>query len=590
MSAGPSKSLIDRLISPGGQVRYDRSSGRLRPVNPIIALHQLGDLRPGFATGNSREKDRRVDRLLRELNPETHDHLMECFWLYYDPVMQVVGRKLFEEDRRSGGGLTYSGFLHLCILAMGYRYADPKRADIQKLTLRDKESTLHREAKYLVELEFEEPGGIPSVQALLILGQLESGSGRDGVGWIYAGVAFRYAFDLGLNLDYSTLNLTQREREFRKFVLRACTAFDKLWAIYLGRLTTIKSSDLSPHVYLDRGPKVHEDELEAAIVFEKNMDNQCFDALLGLLDISAKVVEYLYSRQSILNHSDFLVIGSLDSDLENWYNRLPSNLAWTPLNIETAPLSYFHLHLATMSRAVCMKHTSEMVRILSRQYQRFDPYRAPQGQLQHIGTAAAALISAAAVSEDPQERLRLLESLHNLADLTRAISPTYMAAEAICNLLDNLFKEPGWGYDSASGSDNAEGPSDTANKKLRLDDDIIKSPPSLPSREVYGHHSSYASLDDDFSYTLGPQETMETLSRLSKGDLDMTGSNGMASTSMGLLSPNLQEADGHDKFPQFSWAPLTSWAVPSFSLGDRPGNSFTIEHFPNSDSNYETML
>ena len=188
MSAGPSKSLIDRLISPGGQVRYDRSSGRLRPVNPIIALHQLGDLRPGFATGSSRDKDRRVDRLLRELNSETHDHLMGCFWSYYDPVLQVVYRKLFEEDRQSGGGLAYSGFLHICILAMGYRYADPKRADIQKLTLRDKESTLHREAKYLVEFEFEEPGGIPSVQALLILAQLESGSGRDGVGWIYAGM------------------------------------------------------------------------------------------------------------------------------------------------------------------------------------------------------------------------------------------------------------------------------------------------------------------------------------------------------------------------------------------------------------------
>ncbi|KAK5688279.1 hypothetical protein LTS10_000257 [Elasticomyces elasticus] len=188
MSAGPSKSLIDRLISPGGQVRYDRSSGRLRPVYPIVALHQLADLPPGFATGISRDKDRRADRLVRELNPETHDYLMDCFWSYYDPVMQVVCRKLFEEDRRSGGGLAYSGFLHICILAMGYRYADPKRADIQKLTLRDKQSTLHREAKYLVEFEFEEPGGIPSVQALLILAQLESGSGRDGVGWIYAGI------------------------------------------------------------------------------------------------------------------------------------------------------------------------------------------------------------------------------------------------------------------------------------------------------------------------------------------------------------------------------------------------------------------
>ena len=108
-------------------------------------------------------------------------------------------------------------------------------------------------------------------------------------------------------------------------------------------MTTIKSSDLTPHVYLDRAQKVQGDGLEAAIVFDENMDNRCFDTLLDLLDITVKVVEYLYSRQSSLNHSDFLVIGSLDSDLKNWYNRLPSNLAWIPENIETAPLSYFHL-------------------------------------------------------------------------------------------------------------------------------------------------------------------------------------------------------------------------------------------------------
>ena len=246
--------------------------------------------------------------------------------------------------------------------------------------------------------------------------------------------------------------------------------------------------------------------------------------------------------------------------------------------------------LATGSRAVCIKHTSEMIGILSRQYQRFDPYRAPQGQTQHIGTAAAALISAAAISEDPQERLRLLESLHNLAELTRAISPTYMAAEGISNLLDNLFKEPGWGYDSASGSDNAEGPRDTANKKLRVDDDIFENPPSFPSREVYGHHSSYANLDNDFSFTLDPQETIETLSSLNNGDVDMTGSNGMSSMSMGFLSPSLQEAGSRDKFPQESCPSLTSWAVPPFSPGDRPGNSFALENFRKSDPNYETML
>jgi len=198
MSEGPSKVLIGHLISPSDSVLYDRSSGRLRQSCPIVALHQFSEMSPSNTTSGSREQNRRVERVLRELGTETHDHLLESFWSYYDSVMQVVDREVFEDDRKSGGGMTYSGFLHICILAMGYRYADAKRPDIQRLALENKESTLHREAKYLVEFEFEKPGGIPSVQALLILGQLESGSGRDEVGWMYAGTLFRRALSLAV--------------------------------------------------------------------------------------------------------------------------------------------------------------------------------------------------------------------------------------------------------------------------------------------------------------------------------------------------------------------------------------------------------
>jgi hypothetical protein len=54
----------------------------------------------------------------------------------------------------------------------------------------DRESDLHREAKYLFEYELEKPGGIPSVQALLILGDLECGVGRDNTGWMIGGIQF----------------------------------------------------------------------------------------------------------------------------------------------------------------------------------------------------------------------------------------------------------------------------------------------------------------------------------------------------------------------------------------------------------------
>ena len=70
---------------------------------------------------------------------------------------------------------------------MGYRGADMDRDDMKKISLGNRESTLHREAKYMLDIELERPGGIPSVQALLLLSDLECGVGRDNTGWMYSG-------------------------------------------------------------------------------------------------------------------------------------------------------------------------------------------------------------------------------------------------------------------------------------------------------------------------------------------------------------------------------------------------------------------
>jgi hypothetical protein len=41
------------------------------------------------------------------------------------------------------------------------------------------------------------------------------------------GMAFRMAFDLGLNLDGANLHLSQREQQIRRNVLSTCVIFDR---------------------------------------------------------------------------------------------------------------------------------------------------------------------------------------------------------------------------------------------------------------------------------------------------------------------------------------------------------------------------
>jgi hypothetical protein len=181
------KGIVDRILSTSGHLSYDSASGRLRYFGPTTNFHVYADLNMATTRSESREQNKRTDRIIRALPPETYDYLMELYWSSYNSVLHVVHRKAFEEDKENGGTQNYSGFLNICLLAMGYRFADPNRPETQKIGVWDRESDLHREAKYLFEYELEKPGGIPSVQALLILGDLECGVGRDNTGWMIGG-------------------------------------------------------------------------------------------------------------------------------------------------------------------------------------------------------------------------------------------------------------------------------------------------------------------------------------------------------------------------------------------------------------------
>jgi hypothetical protein len=180
--------IVHRLLSTKGNLSFDQLSGRLRFFGPTANSHVYAESPVQFDSREPAEQVRRAERIIRSLTSITHDYLMSNFWDYYNSVLHIIDRAAFESDRESQNPKFYSSFLHISILAMGYRFADLDREDMRKINLGNRESTLHREAKYMLDIELERPGGMPSVQALLLLGDLECGVGRDNTGWMYSGV------------------------------------------------------------------------------------------------------------------------------------------------------------------------------------------------------------------------------------------------------------------------------------------------------------------------------------------------------------------------------------------------------------------
>jgi len=137
-------------------------------------------------------------------------------------------------------------------------------------------------------------------------------------------MACRLAFDMGLNLDCSTLGLSTQEEHIRHMVLWACVVHDQSWALFLGRPTTIKSSDVA----MPRFPDISQPATT------KSLKSQIYEALRGLMDLAAKTLDEIGGHQAM---------ASLDRELHFWFQSLPLRLRWTPENVKDAPFSFFIL-------------------------------------------------------------------------------------------------------------------------------------------------------------------------------------------------------------------------------------------------------
>lgn len=65
------------------------------------------------------------------------------------------------------------------------------------------------------------------MQALALMSVREAGCGREAKGWVYSGMSFRMAYDLGLNVDSGLLNLDEQEIDARRMTIWGCFLFDK---------------------------------------------------------------------------------------------------------------------------------------------------------------------------------------------------------------------------------------------------------------------------------------------------------------------------------------------------------------------------
>ncbi len=215
-------------------------------------------------------------------DPELIVHLMNMYFTWHYTYFTTLSKHLFYRDFLLGKQTVETrrkteyctSLLVNAMLALGCHFTswpDARATPQDSATAGDH---FFREAKRLIlENDEHEKPRLATVQALALMSVREAGCGREAKGWVYSGMSFRMACDLGLNVGSGGLaghrdsNINEEEVDARRITFWGCFLFDKYvklsledtsspnvspfrcWSNYLGRQPQLPLSGITAPKY-----------------------------------------------------------------------------------------------------------------------------------------------------------------------------------------------------------------------------------------------------------------------------------------------------------------------------------------------------
>lgn len=200
-----------------------------------------------------------------------------------------------------------------------------------------------KEAKRLImENDEHERPRLTNIQSFALMSVREAGCGREAKGWVYSGMAFRMACDMGLNLNTGQLttnknvNGDEAEEDVRRVTFWGCYLFDKCWSNYLGRLPQLPTSIITVPKY-----EVFPDEDSAQ--WSPYTDNGFSQAnsqptrtravslqISKLCEISNDLMKYFYNPIDMEKNrgktAELKMLSDIHTRLEAWRKGLPQEM------------------------------------------------------------------------------------------------------------------------------------------------------------------------------------------------------------------------------------------------------------------------
>ncbi|KAI1168848.1 fungal-specific transcription factor domain-containing protein [Nemania serpens] len=301
-------------------------------------------------------------------DPDHVSHLLNMYFNWHYPYFVTLSRSLFYRDffrgkRRGTSHKTEycSSLLVNAMLALGCHFTDVGGAYAIAGDSWTKGDHFFAEAKRLIidNDEYEKPR-LTTVQALALMSVREAGCGREAKGWVYSGMSFRMAQDLGLNMNLGGLNgnlenLDEKEVDARRVTFWGCFLFDKCWSNYMGRLPQLPKNSYSVPKY-DVFP---EEDAEGWCPytdsgFDESSKQPARTRTIGLqmstlCEISSDLLLFFYHPahigRSSGNSVELKKLSELHRRLEEWHKQLPGELEPKDGQLPNVILMHMFFHL-----------------------------------------------------------------------------------------------------------------------------------------------------------------------------------------------------------------------------------------------------
>ena len=269
-------------------------------------------------------------------------HFINMYFCWHYAYFTTLSKELFYRDFLSGASSNYcSALLVNVMLALGCHFSSKPaaRADPE-----DSSSTgdhFFKEAKRLLYENDEFANAkLSTVQALALMSVREAGRGHESKGWVYSGMSFRMAYDLGLNIDAQPINemsrLSDEDIDARRITFWGCFLFDKCWSNYLGRQPQLLISSVTikkPDVFPSEESEMWSPYTDAGVLQANAQPARTRAVAIQiskLAEISGDLLVSFYNPQlldkPLGKQAELKKLSDIHTRLEAWRKDLPSEL------------------------------------------------------------------------------------------------------------------------------------------------------------------------------------------------------------------------------------------------------------------------